>query len=172
MKKLEKHTGFKVPEKYLEGFTSKLMDKLPKESSIPKKEGFSVPEDYFEEVPQRITQKLDKKEDEIKVMRLPVQNTVYYAIAGIAAVILMIFGIVHFQSEMITFDDLATSDIENYFDLNDVELSSYEIAEAIPESDLENLIITETGINDEDIIEYLDTNTVDFEELNLLDNEQ
>ncbi|WP_394750600.1 hypothetical protein [Spongiimicrobium salis] len=172
MKKKEQHKDFKIPEEYLEGFTTKLMDKLPKEDPATDTDGFKVPEKYFDGLYDSLTKKLGEEED-TKIIPLHKQNkTLYYAIAGVAAAILMVFGMIFMEPKTITFEDLAASDIENYFDVNVNELDSYELAEAISESDLEILSITETTIEDSAIIEYLDTNTSDFEDLNLLDYEQ
>ena len=97
----------------------------------------------------------------------------YYALAGMAAVLLIVFGITYTRYDGITFEDLAASDLENYFDINTNELSSYELAEVIADSDLEEMSLIETSIEDTAIIEYLDANTSDsdFEELNFLDYE-
>ena len=174
MKKITSHKDFRIPEGYLEGFTSKFMEKLPKEAAVPEKEGFGIPEDYFEGLHDSISKKLKEKEHP-KVIQLS-KNTkgMYYSLAGVAAVLLIFLGITTYtKSDGITFEDLATSDIENYFDMNTNDLSSYELAEVIPDSDLEEMSLIETSIEDTAIIEYLDANTndSDFEEFNFLDYE-
>ena len=60
---------------------------------------------------------------------------------------------------------------ENYFDENDVDLSSFEIAEVIPVDELEINDIINNHLNDENVVDYLNNSIDDFEELNLDGND-
>ena len=62
-------------------------------------------------------------------------------------------------------------EIEDYFESNDLGLSTYEIAEVIPVDDLEISDIIDNLLEDENIIDYLDDSIENFEELNLTDYE-
>lgn len=170
MNKSDKNSGFKTPEGYFEGLTDKLMGKLSEEDSVlPKKDGFTVPEDYFETLNEKIRAKVNKKEP--KVVQLNPYRKYYFAAASIAAVALVVFGLNWNASGEATFEDLANSDIESYFENNELGLSSYEIAEVIPVDELEISDILENQLNEDNVFEYLNDNIDDFEELNL-DNDE
>ena len=166
MKDSNKNNPFKTPEGYFEGFEARLRNTLSEEMSrIPEESGFAVPDDYFDSLHGKVLEKLNAKE--IKVIPLHSYKKYYYAAASIAAVILMVFGLNWNTSVAPTFESLAETDIENYFETNDYDLSAYEIAEVIPLDELEINDILSNGFDAENIIDYLDENTNEFEELNL-----
>ncbi|MGI9551473.1 MAG: hypothetical protein ACR2MT_09755 [Aurantibacter sp.] len=175
MNKSGKNNGFKTPEGYFEGLKDKLMGKLSDEDSVSpnpdshRGDGFVVPQDYFETLNEKIKAKVDKKE--AKVVQLNPYRKYYFAAASIAAVALVIFGLNWNTSDETTFADLANSDIETYFENNELGLSSYEIAEVIPVDELEINDILENQLDEDNVFEYLNDNIDDFEELNL-DNDE
>lgn len=170
MNKSNKNNGFKTPEGYFEGLKGKLLDKLSKEDSLLSKgDGFIVPDDYFDTLKQKIADKITP--EEVKVIRLNPYRKYYFAAASIAAVVLVIFGLNRNTSETPTFESLAESDIESYFENNDYDLSAYEIAEVIPIDELEINDILTNSFEEENVVDYLDENLDDFEELNLEDYE-
>jgi len=165
-----KNSGFKTPQGYFESLSDKLMGKLSHEESIlPKEDGFAIPKDYFETLNQKILAKLNEKES--KVVQLHSYRKYYYAAASVAAIILLVFAINRNTANAPTFEDLASSDIESYFENNEMGLSSYEIAEVLPIDELEINDILENQLNEDNVIEYLNENIEDFEELNL-DNDE
>ncbi|WP_273567273.1 hypothetical protein [Maribacter halichondriae] len=146
------------------------MDRLSEgKSVIPKEEGFVVPENYFESLHENILKKMDA--EETKVIRLNPYKKYYYAAASIAAIVLVVLGLNWNTAEALTFDDLAASDIETYFENNEFDLSTYEIAEVIPVDELEINDVLENRFAEENMLEYLDENIDDFEALNLEDDE-
>jgi hypothetical protein len=166
MNKSDKNKGFKTPEGYFEGLTDKLMGKLSEEDSVlPEQDGFEVPEDYFETLNEKIISKIDRKET--KVVQLNSYRKFYFAAASVAAVALIVFGLNWNANGETTFEDLASSDIESYFENNELGLTSYEIAEVIPIDELEFSDIIENQLNEDNVFEYLNENIDDFEELNL-----
>lgn len=170
MKDLNKTNPFKTPEGYFEGFNDGLMDRLSEEKlDIPKKEGFTVPENYFDGLHNSIQEKLDTKET--KVIQLHPYRKYYVAAASIAAILLLFFGLNWSTAEEPSWDDLASEDIEAYFETYELGLSSYEIAEELPVDELEISKLLETQFNEENVLEYLDQNIDDFDELNLEDYE-
>ncbi len=170
MKEQDKQKGFKTPKGYFEGFTDKLLHNIDKEaSSMPKEDGFRVPDNYFEKLSREILQKLDQQETKVKVLH-PYRKY-YYAAASIAAILVLVITLQFNKGEGITFEDLANSDIESYFDNNELGLTSYELAEVLAINELEISDILETQLNEENIIDYLDDNIDDFEELNLENDE-
>ncbi len=170
MKEFDKNNPFKTPKGYFEGFNDRLMDRISEESSnIPEGEGFTLPDDYFESVHDNILNKIES--EKTKVISLNPYKKYYYAVASIAAVVLIVFGLNWNTPEILTFEGLAEADIEFYFENNEYELSAYEIAEVIPLDELEINDILTSRFEEENVIDYLDNNINDFEELNLEDYE-
>lgn len=166
MNKSSKNNGFKTPDGYFDGLNDKIMAKLSEESSVlPKDDGLVVPDNYFETFNEKVLSKVNQKET--KVVQLIPYRKYYFAAASIAAVALVIFGLNWNSSSEPTFESLAESDIESYFEDTELGLSSYEIAEVIPVDDLEISDILENQLNEDNVIEYLNDNIDDFEELNL-----
>jgi len=170
MNESNKKNPFKTPEEYFEGFNDRLMDRLSEGKSVsPKEDGFVVPENYFESLHKNILKKMDA--EETKVIPLNPYRKYYFAAASIAAIILVVVGLNWNTVDALTFDDLAASDIETYFENNEFDLSTYEIAEVLPLDELEINDILENRFAEEDMLDYLDDNIDDFEALNLEDNE-
>jgi len=165
----KKLNGFKTPEDYFNSFTDNLMIKLSEELTIEKKvDGFTIPNTYFDSLYQNIQNKIHTPES--KVIKLNALKKYYY-VAAVAAVVLIFIGISLTNKTEITFDDIAISDIENYFDDNELDMSTYELAQMLPIDELEIKDIIDTQLNDENIIDYIDNSIDNFEELNLDPNE-
>ncbi|MGB7395630.1 MAG: hypothetical protein WA913_14670 [Pricia sp.] len=165
MTKINKNNPFKVPEGYFDGIENRLATRLSQEESIlPQNEGFQVPEGYFDGLHERILRKLEA--DETKVIPIRSYKTYWYVAASVAAMLLLFLGLNLNGSEEITFESLASSEIERYFEDNESDFSTYEIAEMFPVDELEMGDVTSDDIDDEDVLEYLDNNTDSAEELN------
>jgi hypothetical protein len=144
------------------------MKKIAKEdASMPPNEGFKVPEGYFETFNTRLLEQLESTPAETKVIPLKSYKKHYYTAASVAAVVLLLL-VVQFNSDKTpSYSDLANSDIENYFEFNDLELTSYDLAEILPIDDLDLNDILEIRLDNDNIIDYLDSHIEDFEELNM-----
>ncbi len=167
MKKNHKNK-FKTPEGYFESFNERLMDKIAAEEFIiPKTDGFSVPEGYFDSVHDNITSKITT--DESKVISLVDYKKIFFAVASIAAILVLVFYLSPDTTKPVRFDDLANAEIDAYFENTDIGLSSYEIAQVvdIDASELGTINDDAIEIEEEVLIDYLDSNIADFEELNL-----
>ncbi len=170
MEEFNENNPFKTPEGYFEGFENRLMEKLSQgKSNIPKEEGFAIPENYFDSIHSAVLDKIQAKET--KVISLKPYKKYYYAVASIAAVALLIFGMNWKTTEEPTFEALADSDIEYYFENNKFDLSAYEIAEVIPLDELEINDFITNRFEEEHMLDYLNENIEDFEAFNLEDNE-
>jgi len=167
MGKKRKNSGFKTPKGYFEGFTDDLLDKMSKEtSSLPDGAGFKVPEGYFDNLNKKVLEKVAEKES--KVIRLKPYKKYFYVAASIAAILILVLSIQQRGKSSFTFDDLASTDIENYLEENELGLSSYELAEVLLTEELEvNDILNSDELDDENIIDYLEDNIDDIDELNL-----
>ncbi|MUH37796.1 hypothetical protein D9O36_18240 [Zobellia amurskyensis] len=171
MKPFDKKNPFKAPEGYFEEFDKKLFEKLSSEGSvIPKKEGFKLPDGYFDSLSDKLQHKL-KEEQQGKVIPLKSYKKYYYAVAAVAAILVVALTLNLNKTNEIGFDDLAQSDIEYYFDQNELDLTSYELAEVVPVNELEITDMFDSNFSEENVLEYLNENTDYFDELNLEDNE-
>lgn len=165
----KKVNDFKIPENYLDSFTTKLMVKLTDEVIVEKKQdGFKVPDNYFDSLHDTLSQKIQRPQP--KVVQLnPFKK--YYYVAAVAAVLLIFVGLNYDSETEITFDHLEISAIESFIYEDALEFSTYELAEMLPIDEVEIKDIIENQFNDENIIDYLDNNIDNFEELNLDPNE-
>ncbi|MEM7484831.1 MAG: hypothetical protein AAF348_06445 [Bacteroidota bacterium] len=168
----KKKNTFNTPEGYFDNFHERLMDKIDKEettqreSIIPKSDGFSVPDGYFKTLNQSIVERTKQKT--VKIIKLKSYRKFYYGAAAIAAIFVLVFGVTWNEPEsQLSFDDLASAEIDTYFDTAEFGLSSYEIAEIIEVEELNINDILETELNKENILDYLDENVDDIEDLNL-----
>ncbi|UWX53696.1 hypothetical protein NYZ99_11060 [Maribacter litopenaei] len=163
---------FTTPKGYFDSFEDNLLDKINKETSgIPKKEGFNVPESYFDRFQENIMTKIREEESTPKVIQfLPIYKFVAIA-ASFAAMVVLVISIDWNPAENLNFNDLANSDIEAYFEDNELDLSSDEIAEVLPLEGYEINDFLEPQMTEENLLDYLNENVESFEELNLEDNE-
>lgn len=166
MKELNNKNPFKTPEDYFEDFTERLMGQISEEvPRIKKSEGFTVPDGYFDDLHGNIENKLAGPQ--VKVIALHRYRKYYFAAAAVAAAMVLYLGVQWNAPQEVRFEDLANSDIEKYFETNEFGLSTMEIAEVIPVDELEISDILENRLNEENVIDYLNNNTDEFEELNL-----
>ncbi len=167
----DKENNFKTPEGYFDSFHDRLMDKIKQQegemedSIIPKSDGFAIPEGYLESLPEKVLSKLDIKEP--KVIQLKSYKKIYYSAAAIAAVFLLIFGLNWKTTTPVTFEDLASAEIDAYFEDTELGFSSYELAEVVVIDELSADDMLENQLEEENILEYLDENVEDIEDLNL-----
>ena len=143
-----KESAFKIPEGYFESVEVSVFDKLVTEK-FPEKEGFITPQSYFDKVEQHIIDKAIPQKG--KVIRL--NSFLFKRLLPVAAAAsLLIFLLLNYNHKQMTFDTLATSDIENWIDQGLIQVDPYQIAEVYSDVDLS----PDYQTNDEEIIEYLD----------------
>ncbi len=167
MKKIPKKNSFKTPPGYFEGLTERIQERMQEEDAqqFPKEEGFAVPDTYFDNLEKEILASTTQKET--PVIQLSSYKKYLYTAAAIAAIFVLVIALPWNRSQTITFDDLAEVDITSYFESQELELSSYEIAEVIPVANLEIDEFMETGMDDEQIMDYLEDTIDDLDELNI-----
>jgi len=170
MTESNKNNPFKTPEGYFENFMDGLLDKLSEEKlDVPKEDGFTIPEGYLDGLHKNIEKKIHG--EETKIIQLKPFRKYYIAAASIAAIVLVFFGLNWNASEEVTFENLVSADIESYFESNELELTTFEIAEVLPVDELEINDILENQFNEENVIDYLNDNVDSIEDLNLEDYE-
>ena len=167
MKKIPKRTGFKTPPGYFEGLAERIQDRMQEEnaSKFSKEEGFAVPEAYFENLEKKILK--NSGVQETPVIQLRSYRNYMYAAATVAAIFVLVIGLQWNQSRTISFDDLGEGDITSYFESQELQLSSYEIAEVIPVTNLDINEFIESGMDDEHIMDYLEDTIDDLDEFNI-----
>ncbi len=167
MKKIPKRTGFKTPPGYFEGLAERIQDRMQEEnaSKFSKEEGFTVPETYFEDLEKKILKKSGVQET--PVIRLKSYKNYMYAAAAVAAIFVLVVGLKWNQPRALSFDDLGEGDITSYFESQELQLSSYEIAEVIPVTNLDINEFIETGMDDQHIMDYLEETIDDLDEFNI-----
>ncbi len=162
---------FKTPEGYFESFNERLFARLeteegePNTDFLPQKDGFGIPEHYFDTVYPSVQSQLEKRAP--KVISFNRYRTFYYAAAAVAVLLVLTLGWNWNNSPDLNFEDLASTDIEAYFENNEVGLSSYEIAETVNLEDISITDFTEKSLQEESILEYLDEHVEDVEDLDL-----
>jgi hypothetical protein len=165
----DKKNSFNTPEGYFENFNERLMGRIEKEvhsgSIIPKSDGFSVPENYFDEITPKTMSKTSQKDG--KVIQLKPFRKFYYGAAAVAAVFIVIFGFNWKSNTPIAFDDLANTEIDAYLESNDLNISTYELAELVSLENVELNDILDQDLDAENILQYLDETVDDIDELNL-----
>jgi len=167
MKKIPKKNSFKTPTGYFEGLAERIQERMQEEDALklPKEDGFAVPDTYFDDLKKEILANTTQKET--PVIQLKPYKRYLYAAAAIAAILVLVIALPWNRAQTITFDDLADIDITSYFESQEMELSSYEIAEVIPVANLEIDEFMETGMDDEQIMNYLEDTIDDLDELNI-----
>ncbi len=167
MKKSFKKNSFKVPPGYFEGLTERIQKKMQEDDAqkFPKEDGFGVPDTYFDKLEKEILANTIEKET--PVIQLRPYKRYLYAAAAIAAIFVLVMTLPWNRSQTITFDDLAEVDITSYFESQELELSSYEIAEVIPVANLDIDEFMETEMDDQQIMNYLEDTIDDLDELNI-----
>jgi len=165
-----KENKFTTPTGYFDNFNARLMDKIVKEESlIPKNDGFGVPDNYFTSLNAQLSKKLNTEEP--KVISLKLYKKFYYAAASIAAMLLLGFWLNQKNETKLNFEDLATTELDAYFEDNNLDISSYEIADYVSLENINLTDITEKNIEDNTILEYLDDNVDELDDLNIMYDE-
>ncbi|MEX0275802.1 MAG: hypothetical protein AB3N16_15635 [Flavobacteriaceae bacterium] len=166
----DKEHNFRTPKGYFEGLDERLKARLAQEmdaseEAIPKTDGFGVPQGYFGTLEDTIMEKLDGAQP--KVVQLTIHKRYYYVAASLAALFSLFFIMRQDTVEQVGFEDLASADIEHYFEQNELGLSSYEMAEGMDLNELTLADITENGPGNTNVLDYLDEHVDELDELNL-----
>lgn len=165
MSKQNKHDGFKAPQGYFEEFNDDLVQRLEREDlDLSGGDGFKVPKGYFNEFNARLLLKI-KTEGPRTIPLFPHKKWLYASVAAVAA-LLLILALQWNRTETYTFEGLAVSDMNSYFEVHDYGLTTYEMAEIVPVDQLEVHDMVQTPLKEENVIEYLNNNLNIFEELN------
>lgn len=169
----KKDAGFKVPENYFEDFETRMMAQLPagEENSIlsEKSSPFKVPDGYFQQLESQLNEKLGIEDKETRVIPLFKRKKLWSYVAGVAAVLAVIFGSVVFnRSQTFDYNDLDILAVENYL-LESFDYSSPEETHLLKEGDFSFATSPNASVDREALLEYLNEN---MEDPSLLLNEE
>lgn len=164
-KDLHKKPGFKVPEGYFDSFEATLFEKTAQENNLPKDDGYRIPKDYFETFDDSLLRKLKDKKGG-KLIALATYKKVYYTLAAAAAVLLLFIAVKNsLPASGESLYDISSADVEVYIDNGYVTLNSYDIAEVFDDTAIDITSMTEDGIDDENLIDYLHENLDNYNDL-------
>jgi len=181
-------SGFKSPEDYFDTLEKDVLSKLST-NKFPKKEGYTEPENYFETLEATVFDTIKEKEH----LRVPdnyfetLEDNVFYKIkkennntpriinlksrflkvfapiAIAASLLLLIMFNYNTTNNTISFDNVATVDIENWIEDDLIAIDAYQITEVFEDTNLEDEF-NEDEIN---VLNYL--NGTDIESILITD---
>lgn len=160
-----KDSGFKVPENYFQDFEARLMAQVsaPEEkSSLPENSApFKVPHAYFEQFESRLNDRLNIKETETRVIPLYNRKKLLSYVAGVAAVLAVIFSSVIFnRTQSFDYGDLDILAVENYL-MESLEDPNPEETHVLKEGDFSFATLPNANLDREAVMEYLNENMED-----------
>ncbi|NJB37950.1 hypothetical protein [Croceivirga sp. JEA036] len=171
--KKDKDKSHQLPEGYFEQFNQRLMDRIAAEDAIthetliPKTDGFSVPKGYWDTVYVN-TAKAVELNTAPKIIAINSYKKWLAVAASLALLITLYFSTQpKTNKELVNFDGLAATEIQEYLQANTDELTSYELASLLPTEALGNTLFVDESLESDAILEYLDENVDELEDLNL-----
>ena len=158
--KLPEKEGFNTPKAYFDSIEDVILSKLHTEK-LNKTTGFKTPKDYFDTVEVTIINKLPAKEVKVIDFRQFIIKRLL-PVASAAAIALFLF--LNYNGNKNSINNVATSDIEQWIENDQITIDPYQIAEVYSDVELSD---NYGYYNDEEMIEYL--NGTDIESL-LIEN--
>lgn len=172
--KLPKKEGFFTPTTYFETVEDNVLEKIQQEkglqSTLPttKKTGFIIPKNYLESVENTIAEKLNSKSKSVKVIDFKsILLKRIIPLTAAASLALFLFVNYNANNKSIGFDNIASSEIEQWIENDLVTLDTYEITEIYNDAGIENTTIFAEDESEDELVEYL--NGTDVESL-LIEN--
>lgn len=146
-------SGFDVPKGYFQTVENAVLKNINKPT-------FSVPEGYFDTVEDAVLEEINSETKVISFKRRFAEKFIYIAVA--ASILLFVTLQIFNSDEKDLFADVQISEIENWIENGDLELSSYEIAAVYEDIDLGTLDFSNL-YSDDDLMDYL--NEMDIESI-------
>ena len=141
--------SFQTPKNYFNSIEDIVITKL-KAEALNTKNHNTLPENYFETLENKVITKIKTTP---KVISLKSRFIKFAAPIAIAASLLLIF-ILNNTSTNVTFESLASSEIENWIDNGSIDIDALTIASLYPEIELNDEIYSDS-LSDEEVLEYL-----------------
>ncbi|MGY0407298.1 MAG: hypothetical protein ACWIPJ_02940 [Polaribacter sp.] len=157
-----KKTGFSVPKNYFESVEENCITFLS-ETKFSKENPFKTPENYFNTLENSILHKLQTPKKENKVISLKHRLLKIVPLVAVASVLLLL-GLFYFtdlNTNNVSFDTIAQTDIENWIIDNANNLSNDDFATIINNEIINENDFAYTNIKDDTIENYIiDTNNI------------
>lgn len=144
----KEQSPFITPSDYFDTVDTFVISRLKAEEALFEEEN-SIPENYFDTIEDRVFETIQSKKKTIKLKLI----TKYLAPIAIAASFLFIF-ILNTTNKTVTFDSLATADIEQFIDYELIDIDTQTLVDTYASVDLENEELS-NSISDNDVLEYL-----------------
>ncbi|WP_299523155.1 hypothetical protein [uncultured Lutibacter sp.] len=155
--KKETEKTFKTPENYFNSIEDIVLAKL-KAAAIQNNTESTIPKNYFDTLEDQV---LSKIKTTPKVISLKSRFIKFVVPIGIAASLLLFF-VLNNNSAPLTFESLASSEIETWIDNGNIDIDALSIASIYPEIELKSDIYS-SSLSDDEVLEYL--NDEDLENL-------
>lgn len=166
-----KKEGFKIPDRYFEGFSQDIQKRLTHPLGNPgaAESCFKVPDAYFDRFESRMLKRLHTQPPEVRPLwnRSKFKWGVAIA-AGMALMLLLQTGKDTSQPQ---FEDLARNEIEDYLEIRYSDLNTFELAESLPLEDLTMGDLLEDIPHDAQILNYLERKYEAYDHFNLENDE-
>ncbi len=146
--------NFNTPENYFNTFEDLVIAKL-KTQSLQLENNNTVPENYFNSLEDKVIDKINSKPKVISLKKI----TKYIAPIAIAASFLIIF-LINKNSTNITFESIASSEIEEFIDLGNIDYDAESLAIIFPNVELDDTNFI-SSLSDSDVLEYLNENNLE-----------
>lgn len=146
----ESPSAFKLPNNYFEEIEDIVLARI-KVKPLKNKDLYELPDHYFDTIEDRVLNKINAPKTVISIKKI----TKYVAPIAIAASLLLVF-ILNTNQNKITFDALATSEIEQFIDNGFVDIDSESLALAFStvEISIDNI---SAPISEDEVLDYLYT---------------
>ena len=148
---------FSTPENYFNTIEDNVLSKIIEEQ-LPGKFTYNVPDEYFENFEDNLLSNSKFPKKEVKVISL--KSRILNSIPTAAAACMLLFvGLNYFTTGKTTsFDTISSEELELWFNNSNLEENSRNLLELVDVDFTDTDIIEDdTSINDEDILEYLNT---------------
>lgn len=150
---------YKTPQNYFDNIEEITITKL-KAEVLQNTNTSKLPDGYFDTLEDLILTKIKKEQKVITIKRI----TKYVAPLAIAASLLLIF-VLNTAKKSVTFDSLATTEIEQFVESGMIDINMENLAAVFTDFEypVENLT---TSITDDEVLEYLtieDLETIIYE---------
>jgi hypothetical protein len=171
MEDKSKFGNFKVPKGYFEEFPERLDERLKGRlmEIASDSSGFKVPDQYFQDFEQRLQVRLayEKK----PVIPFWKSSKLLWSSAIAASMALFLVLRPRPNTNIPGFEDLARTEIEGYLETRYNDISTLELAESIPFSDVNFGDVMENMPQDNHILNYLEQKTEAYDHYNFENDE-
>ncbi|WP_347174581.1 hypothetical protein [Polaribacter uvawellassae] len=149
-------SGFSTPENYFDSVEDSVFSRIT-EQSFAKENTFTAPKDYFENFEDSLFTKINFPKKEVKVISLK-SRLLQIIPAAAAASVLLFIGLNSFSfTDTTTFESISSEELENWLDQSYINNASSTVNFVDADFKDSNVLEEDTSINDEDILEYLNT---------------